>query len=455
MGSKYSSQSVSGYNSSAPSDDGSTASTNQVKWATIKTKLGDPLNSFASAVNSALVTAFDYSMRSVTSADSTVAGDHMRTLQVPSTVTTTFTIPLADAATMANGYIVRIRNSSQVGITIGRATSGDTLDGATSNKLLPPGATGIYGVNASANGYVTLAYAGPVQDTDAIVAGGTDGTKKLRFEVDGFTAGTTRVLTAPDYDGTVATLAGTETLTNKTLGATTLGGAVTGNGQNITGLGTVGANAVTISTATRTGASATDICLPNDAFLRGANTTNAASRKLIGFNSGNFVEVGDASSNGTVFGLVNTTASAANAYVDNAANNELKRSTSSIRYKDDVQDMTLDHALAFVRGFRSVTYLSKCEGDDKQRRWPGGIAEEAESFADGRLYVSYSQDAAGNVIPESLSYDRMVVPINKTVQYLLDQLEALKDKVAALEAGNAQVQGSPLFIVTTQPVSEK
>lgn len=263
MGTKYSSQSVSAYNASAPSDDGSTASTNQVKWATIKTKLSDPLNSFASAVNSALVTAFDYSMRSVTSADSTVAGDHMRTLQVPSTVTTTFTISLGDAATMANGYIVRIRNSGQIGITIGRATAGDTLDGAASNKLLPPGATGIYAVNASANGYVTLSYAGPVQDTDAIVAGGTDGTKKVRLEVDGLTTGTTRVLTVPDFDGTIATLAGTEIITNKTLTsptintaaaggawtaastwtlpAFTLGGAVTGNGQNISGIGTLSA----------------------------------------------------------------------------------------------------------------------------------------------------------------------------------------------------------------------
>jgi hypothetical protein len=228
MGSKYTSQTVSGFNSAPPSDDGSTASTNKVFWSTIKTKLADPLNTAIAAINSALVTATDFSMRSVTSTDSTVAGDHMRTLQVPSTVTTTFTISLADAATMTNGYIVRVRNSSQVGITIGRATSGDTLDGAATNKLLPPGATGVYAVNAAATGYVTLSYAGPVQDTDAIVAGGTDGTKKVRLEVDGLATGTTRVLTVQDSDDTLVGRATTDTLTNKTLTSPTINTAAAG-----------------------------------------------------------------------------------------------------------------------------------------------------------------------------------------------------------------------------------
>lgn len=54
-------------------------------------------------------------------------------------------------------------------------------------------------------------------DTTAVVKGSADATKQLRFEVDGFTTATTRVLTPPNYDGTIATLAGTETLSNKTL----------------------------------------------------------------------------------------------------------------------------------------------------------------------------------------------------------------------------------------------
>lgn len=56
----------------------------------------------------------------------------------------------------------------------------------------------------------------PIVDSTAVVKGSADATKLLRFEVDGFTTGVTRVLTAPNYNGTIATLAGLEDFTNKT-----------------------------------------------------------------------------------------------------------------------------------------------------------------------------------------------------------------------------------------------
>jgi hypothetical protein len=46
----------------------------------------------------------------------------------------------------------------------------------------------------------------PVADTQTIVKGSADATKLLRFEVDGFTTGTTRVLTPPNADATIAGL---------------------------------------------------------------------------------------------------------------------------------------------------------------------------------------------------------------------------------------------------------
>lgn len=68
----------------------------------------------------------------------------------------------------------------------------------------------------------------PFTDTNTLIKGSADATKLLRFEVDGFTTGTTRVLTPPNFDGTIATLAGTETFTNKTLTSPTItGGTLT------------------------------------------------------------------------------------------------------------------------------------------------------------------------------------------------------------------------------------
>lgn len=53
----------------------------------------------------------------------------------------------------------------------------------------------------------------PVADSTAIVMGSVDGTKRLRFEVDGFTTGQTRVLTPPNQDGTIALLERAQTFT--------------------------------------------------------------------------------------------------------------------------------------------------------------------------------------------------------------------------------------------------
>jgi len=46
----------------------------------------------------------------------------------------------------------------------------------------------------------------PVPDSNAIVKGSSDGTKKFRIEVDGFTTGQTRTLTPPDADLTISAL---------------------------------------------------------------------------------------------------------------------------------------------------------------------------------------------------------------------------------------------------------
>jgi microcystin-dependent protein len=158
MGSKYSSQASSGYNASPPVDDGTASEANKVKWSTIKTKLSDVLKTFIEAVNTALVTALDQSCRTVSASDSAAATDHNRTIQV---TTSSVTITLADATTMAAGYIVSIANQSSGNISVALATSTDTIDTVTNAApAIAPYETRRYIVNTAATGYITASSSG-------------------------------------------------------------------------------------------------------------------------------------------------------------------------------------------------------------------------------------------------------------------------------------------------------
>lgn len=82
------------------------------------------------------------------------------------------------------------------------------------------------------------------QDNQFAIAGSSDNTKKVQFEVDGLTTGTTRTITIPDASTTMVGTDVTQTLTNKTLGSGTKIASVTngvlyadgsGNLSSITG----------------------------------------------------------------------------------------------------------------------------------------------------------------------------------------------------------------------------
>lgn len=58
---------------------------------------------------------------------------------------------------------------------------------------------------------------GSNSDSTFTIQNATDNTKKIQFSASAVTTGTTRILTAPDANGTIVTTSSTQTLTNKTL----------------------------------------------------------------------------------------------------------------------------------------------------------------------------------------------------------------------------------------------
>src|SRR5688572_22961078 len=70
----YTQVSISDYNASPPTDDGDDTVVNQVTWAGIKTKLGDPINTAIESINTNAGTACGTLDASVIALDTAISG---------------------------------------------------------------------------------------------------------------------------------------------------------------------------------------------------------------------------------------------------------------------------------------------------------------------------------------------------------------------------------------------
>jgi hypothetical protein len=201
MGTRYSSQTIVGYNATPPPDDGSQTAANELTWAKHKTKLGDPIKTLAEAINTALLAHTDESTLDIGSNTTTSLANHKRTLNV----TGAFTITLADAATVAANYLVRVKNSHSAAITVDLDTPADTLDGAAGGSIsVPPGECIEFGTNAGADGYLVLSR---VDDFTEVNSAGdvNDALGDVRVHQNFLTGLDTSLAADTDHDVTVAT----------------------------------------------------------------------------------------------------------------------------------------------------------------------------------------------------------------------------------------------------------
>ena len=142
------------------------------------------------------------------------------------------------------------------------------------------------------------------------------------------------------------------------------------------------------------------------------NSTNALTLR----NSGN-TELFRVRSDGYIYAgfYAQTTANAAN--VNIAAGGDLLRSTSALKYKQDIRDLeSID-----ITKFRPVRYKSKCLGDDQTKDHFGIIADEVAAAGIEELVT---RGADGEV--EGFQYERLTV-------VLLKELQSLRARVAQLE----------------------
>jgi hypothetical protein len=112
-----------------------------------------------------------------------------------------------------------------------------------------------------------------------------------------------------------------------------------------------------------------------------------------------------------------TTGSGANVVV--FSDGSLQRSTSSLKYKKNVENYT--KGLAEVMQMRPVIYNSKNENETQ--KFAGLIAEEIHELGLTE-FVQYAEDGT----PDALSYSNIVALLTKAIQELKAELDELKNK---------------------------
>jgi hypothetical protein len=138
----YSSQSISGYNSSPPPDDGSQTAANKVEWAKHKEKIGDPLKTLAEAINSQAVSAFNSVALEDWSTHTTTATIAESDWHGGILMTATGRVNYPDPATLENGWHNFVFNGStgRVFLEATATTYFRRADGLTaSGQMMLPG----------------------------------------------------------------------------------------------------------------------------------------------------------------------------------------------------------------------------------------------------------------------------------------------------------------------------
>jgi hypothetical protein len=143
----------------------------------------------------------------------------------------------------------------------------------------------------------------------------------------------------------------------------------------------------------------------------------------------------------------NTTGAGANMHISSGG--FFYRSTSSIKYKTDVETLDDDHANIIFR-LRPVWYRSTTGNDPAGWSYYGLIAEEVAEVDPRLVHFGASTDCTcpkddeGNLVgdhdvscltePEGVQYDRLVPHLISVVQRQQAQIDALEARLAALEA---------------------
>lgn len=175
-----------------------------------------------------------------------------------------------------------------------------------------------------------------------------------------------------------------------------------------------------------------------------AAMTNDSTQGALILNTGGQTNVSDIQIVGNVIGSVNGTGTlvmgsirgtasvidlsysgGGNSAADINNAGRIVRNTSSIRYKENVEAISIEEARKALN-LESVSFHLKEEaGVPNRRRYPGFIAEQAH---DSELYLWVNMNSSGQ--PEGFRYAELTAAHNMLIKELYDEIAALKAQLA-------------------------
>jgi hypothetical protein len=200
---------------------------------------------------------------------------------------------------------------------------------------------------------------------------------------------------------------------------------------------------VSIGTSSKTGRRLYVLGTGNTSASFCATFDNSGGTTLLGLRNDGYIQ------SPTTYN--NTTANAANVSISSSG--YFERSTSSIRFKTNVEDLTID-TTSILSKMRPIWYRSLGQTDRKDWSWYGFIAEELAIVEPRLVHWGYDEssfekieitDEEGNIkeetklkedaqlIPDGVQYERITVLLVAELQKQNKIIQELSAKVSALE----------------------
>lgn len=305
------------------------------------------------------------------------------------------TTPLAGTEVLPIVQSSATKQVSVANLTAGRAVSASTFTSTVTTGTAPftvTSTTQVANLNAATAGTASN-----------LLSNATTGV----MQIVGPAASTTRVMTIPDANFTAARTDAAQTFTGDQ------------SFSNNVGIGTTASASYSLYVVNNL-----PLFLNNNSssgsglLIRAASTSATDALTVQTYNGGSslFSVRGD--------GLITapgvyafTSASAANVYVD--SDGLLYRSTSALKYKQNIRDLEEMDILKL----KPVRYNSKCQLDDQTKDFLGLVADWSDEAGFKELVI-YGDN--GEV--EGFNYERLTVVLLKSLQTLRQEVDVLKAK---------------------------